>query len=135
MKLGQINNPHLSAVLNKIGTCECLPAEGVWKYKRLTKWLAEELKLIEETRLEIIKKHCVLDEHGNPKMKTDKDHNPTNQIDFEEGKMDGFVKEFNEFLENDFEVKVKFHFKEIESAKITGQDLVVLDDLVFEEKE
>lgn len=128
MQLRQINDMRFNVTLNKITSCDCLPAKGQWKCKRILKWLGEEMKLIEETRQATLKKYVELNEQGEPVIKP----NTNNEVVFLEGKQAEFVKEFDEFLDTELEIKARFHYKEIKVAKLTGQDLFILDELLFD---
>lgn len=123
MKLGQIVNPTFIATFGKIASA-CLPAEGLWKVKRIGKWLAEQQKNYDEVRMELCKRYADKDENGEPIMEN-------NQFKGLE-KNKEFLAEMQKLLDTELEIKVKFHMHEIENAEITGNDLMLLDELVFE---
>lgn len=127
MKLSQLMNPQFKATFNKLMTAK-LPAAGLWKVKRIGKWIDKESKTLDESRIDILKKYAKLDDNGELVV------DDKGQVEWkEEGSFEGFQKEFNDFLINtDLEVKAKFHFEEIDKAELTAVDLIALDDLIVE---
>jgi hypothetical protein len=126
MLLSQLVNPQFKATFGKIASA-ALPAKGLWKVKRMAGWLAEQEKPYEEARLELCKRYCEKDEKGEPVLKDNRFQGLENNSEF--------LKEHEELLKSEVEPKIKFHFEEIEVAGITGNDLLILDELVFEPEE
>jgi len=93
---------------------EPLPIKIAWKLTKLVKVFDKELGEIEEFRVNLIKKMGVSGEDGSIKVPDDK--------------MEEFIEEFNELLQN--EVEVDFEPIEVEQLgdiKIDTQSLIALD--------
>jgi len=123
MKLGQLINPQFQATFAKISNAS-LPAAGLWKVKRMSKWVEEQFKHYEEVRMEICKRFADKDEAGEPVMVDNKFQGLENKPEF--------LKEIQGLHDTELDVKIKFKLEEIEAAKLTGNDLITLDELVFE---
>jgi len=126
MLLSQIVNPQFKSTFGKLCNSP-LPAKGLWKVKRMAGWLVEQEKPYDEARVELCKRYCLKDEKGEPIMKDNRFQGLEDNAEF--------LKEHADLLNSEIEVKVKFHFEEIEAAKLTANDLLVLDGLVFEPEE
>ena len=126
MLLSQILSPEFKRTFGKICNAT-LPAKGLWKVKRMAGWLVEQEKPYDEARMDLCKRYCLKDEHGEPIMK---DNHFQGLTDSKE-----FLKEHGELIKSELEPKIKFHFEEIEAAQLNANDLLVLDGLVFEPTE
>lgn len=133
MKLAQITNPAFQATWMKIANAK-LDGKGLWKVKRIGKWLGELQKDADELRVKILGELAKKDENGKPIMKFD-EKTKQEHFDIDEEGLKEFGKKYAEALDCDIEVKTRFLFKEIKKAEPTGIDLIVLDDLVVEPTE
>jgi hypothetical protein len=68
MKLKLIEIINCNTVLNELSTNKSNNVRAVYKIAKMSKTLKAEMELVEEQRLNIIKKYCINDDNGNPKI-------------------------------------------------------------------
>lgn len=68
MKLKLIEIINCNTVLNELSTNKSNNVRAVYKIAKISKALKNEMELVEEQRLNIIKKYCEMDDNGLPKI-------------------------------------------------------------------
>lgn len=106
------------ATLQKLAGVE-LPAKSAYRVSTLLRPISEELKLIEEQRMKLVKKYA------------DKD-NVSGEMKVENQK-DDFLKEWLEFLETDIEIDIQtIDLSDLESIKFTPSEMTTIDKFVLD---
>ena len=125
MQLKSLSNPQFFQSLNKVMRAE-IPVQLAWKLKGLAKFLESQNQAYEEMRNELLKKHGRKDDKGELLMAEN------GQVEFDEGKRDAFIKEHQELLNQEVEVKDKIKLSDLSSVRLSASDLLVLEDLIQE---
>lgn len=116
LKLKDIKSSEVT--LQKLAGVE-LSAKSAYRVSTLLRPISEELKLIEEQRMKLVKKYA------------DKD-NVSGEMKVENQK-DDFLKEWLEFLETDIEIDIQtIDLSDLESIKFTPSEMTTIDKFVMD---
>lgn len=116
LKLKDIKSSEVT--LQKLAGVE-LSAKSAYRVSTLLRPISEELKLIEEQRMKLVKKYA------------DKD-NVSGEMKVENQK-DDFLKEWLEFLETDIEIDIQtIDLSDLESIKFTPSEMTTIDKFVLD---
>ena len=127
MKLKLIEIINCNAVLNELSTNKSTNVRAVYKIAKINRELKRELELVEEQRLEIIRKYCTNDDKGRPIIE-DKQY----VIPAENSKK--LQKELNEFLSIEVQVNIDpLTLEDLEGFDISSRQLTELL-VIMEEK-
>lgn len=127
MKLKLIEIINCNTVLNELSTNKSTNVRAVYKIAKINRELKRELELVEEQRLEIIRKYCTNDDKGRPIIE-DKQY----VIPAENSKK--LQKELNEFLSIEIQVNIDpLTLEDLEGFDISSRQLTELL-VIMEEK-
>lgn len=127
MKLKLIEIINCNTVLNELSTNKSTNVRAVYKIAKINRELKRELELVEEQRLEIIRKYCTNDDKGRPIIE-DKQY----VIPAENSKK--LQKELNEFLSIEVQVNIDpLTLEDLEGFDISSRQLTELL-VIMEEK-
>ena len=137
MKHGDfIQGPFLQ-VWPKIATYEGFKMPTIYHVAQMGRKIDKVLKDMNEARLTLIKKYCVMDEKGNiVPRKNDKGVFIPNSYDIPEDKAEEFVKEEKAFADISFKIdREPLSVKAMmdQGLKLTAQDLIILAPILLED--
>lgn len=124
MRLGRLTDSKFQGVLRELLQQKGIPVKTAFKLKGIVKSIQVEVERYDEFRGELIKKYASKDEAGETIVEEN------GNARFSTENMNTFIKEFNELLSLEVDVKTVELDELGEAVSLTVEDLMVLDGLV-----
>ena len=127
MRLKLIEIINCNTVLNELSSNKSTNIKSVYKIAKISKTLKNEIELIDEQRLAIIKKYCAMDDNGLPKIEDGQYIIPSenNQI---------LQQELNEFLSIENQINIEpLTLEDFEGYDISSRQLTELFAIMEEQ--
>jgi hypothetical protein len=91
MRLKLIEIINCNTVLNELSTSKSTNVRAVYKIAKISKALKNEMELVEEQRLNIIKKYCEMDDNELPKIEDGQYIIPTENTKILQQELENFL--------------------------------------------
>lgn len=124
MRLGRLTDNKFQGVLRELLQQKGIPVKTAFKLKGIVKSIQVEVERYDEFRGELIKKYASKDEAGETIVEEN------GNARFSTENMNTFLKELNELLSLEVDVKTVELDELGEAVSLTVEDLMVLDGLV-----
>lgn len=124
MKLGTLGNPEFHAAVTRL-LSQVLPGPTAYKLRKIVESLSKDVEHYNTTREDILKRHCIKNEDGTPKMEN-------NNFFFDKEVLEELNRELNELGAVEV-THGSITLKELgDKFEMTGADALVLSDLIQE---